>query len=139
MSKIPKDQNREQNLKSKRKFEEKFALRTVIISTVLGIIFYIVSFLFNIVEVTVIFTNNNPLLDLINTLIKVATILLFFLFMMISIGNFKELSGKPLDWKELLLLFILSLGQAILDSLVFTFTLVGLIILLIYLYVVQEK
>ncbi len=139
MSKIPKGQNREQNLKSKRKFEEKFALRTVIISTVLGIIFYIVSFLFNIVEVTVIFTNNNPPLNLINTLIKIVSILLFFLFMMISIGNFKELSGKPLDWKELLLLFILSLGQAILDSLVFTFTLLGLIILLIYLYVIQER
>jgi len=138
MSKIPRDQSREHSLKNKRKFEEIFAYRTVIISTVLGIIFYVVSFLFN-REIIIISTNNNLLLDLINTLIKVVTILLFFLFMMISIGNFKELSGKPLDWKELLLLFILSLGQAILDSLVFTFTLVGLIILLIYLYVVQEK
>ena len=138
MSKIPKDQSREHSLKNKRKFEETFAYRTVIISTVLGIIFYVVSFLFN-REIIIIFTNNNLLLDLINTLIKVVTILLFFLFMMISIGNFKELSGKPLDWKELLLLFILSLGQAILDSLVFTFTLLGLIILLIYLYVVQER
>jgi len=138
MSKIPRDQSREHSLKNKRKFEEIFAYRTVIISTVLGIIFYVVSFLFN-REIIIISTNNNLLLDLINTLIKVVTILLFFLFMMISIGNFKELSGKPLDWKELLLLFILSLGQAILDSLVFTFTLLGLIILLIYLYVVQER
>ncbi|KKK40545.1 hypothetical protein LCGC14_0492760 [marine sediment metagenome] len=138
MSKIPKDQSREHSLKNKRKFEETFAYRTVIISTVLGIIFYVVSFLFN-SEVIIIFSKNNLLLDLINILIKVVTILLFFLFMMISIGNFKELSGKPLDWKELLLLFILSLGQTILDSLVFTFTLLGLTILLIYLYVVQER
>ena len=138
MSKIARDQSREHSLKNKRKFEEIFAYRTVIISTVLGIIFYVVSFLFN-REIIIISTNNNLLLDLINTLIKVVTILLFFLFTMISIGNFKELSGKPLDWKELLLLFILSLGQAILDSLVFTFTLLGLIILLIYLYVVQER
>lgn len=137
MSKIPKDQNLEQKLKKKRKSDEEFAYRTVIVSAVLGVIFYIISLLLN-MGIVSIFNNINIIFDLIGGLIKVVAILLFFLFMMISIGNFKELTGNPLDWKELFLLLILSLGQTILNLGVFIFTLIGLVIILIYLYLVQE-
>ena len=75
---------------------------------------------------------------MLNVLIQVVTILLFFLFIMISVGNYKELTGKPLDWKELLLLIVLSLGQTLLNLWVFAFTFIGLFVIIIYLYLVQE-
>ncbi len=137
MSKIPKDQIKEQKSKIKRKSEDKFAYRTVIISCVLSIIFYAISLLFN-VGVISIFTNINILFNMLDVLIKVGTILLLFLFMMISVGNYKELTGKPLNWKELLLLIVLSLGQTLLNLWVFAFTFIGLLVIIIYLYIVQE-
>jgi len=137
MSKIPKDQIKEQKSKIKRRSDDKFAYRTVIISCILSIILYTVSLLFN-VGVISIFTNINILFNMLDVLIKVATILLFFLFMMISVGNYKELTGKPLNWKELLLLIVLSLGQTLLNLWVFSFTFIGLLVILIYLYIVQE-
>ena len=138
MSKVPKDQIKEQKLKIKRRSDDKFAYRTVIISCILGIIFYIISFLFNIGIIS-IFANGNILFSILDVLIKITTILLFFLFMMVSIGNFKELAGKPLSWKELMLLFVLSLGQTLLNLLVFSLTFIGLVIIIIYFYLVQES
>ncbi|MFX0080162.1 MAG: hypothetical protein ACFE94_00250 [Candidatus Hodarchaeota archaeon] len=141
MSKVPKDQIKEQKLKIKRRSDDKFAYRTVIIACVLSIIFYIISLFFNIIFVILeisIFTNINILFDMLDFLIKVITILLFFLFIMISVGNYKELTGKPLDWKELLLLIALSLMQTILNLWVFALSFIGLLVIIIYLYIVQE-
>ena len=58
--------------------------------------------------------------------------------MMISVGNYKELTGKPLDWKELLSLIVLSLGQTLLNLWVFAFTFIGLFVIIIYINLVQE-
>ena len=138
MSKIPKVQTKDQKSKTRRRSEDKFAYRTVVISTVLSLIFFVVSLLFNTAIIS-IFANINLIFDILDLLIKVVAILLFFLFMMISIGNYKEMTGKPLDWKEVLLLFILSLGQTLLNYIVFFFTFIGLLLILIYLYLVQES
>lgn len=138
MSKIPKVQTKDQKPKFKRRSEDKFAYRTVLISTALSLIFYVISLLFN-AEIISIFTGTNLIFYIIDILIKVIAILLFFLFMMISIGNYKEMTGKPLNWKEFLLLFILSLGQTLLNYIVFIFTFIGLLLILIYLFLVQEK
>ncbi len=137
MSKVPKDQIKEQKLKIRRRSDDKFAYRTVIISCILGIIFYVISFIFNIGLIP-FFTESNILFTLLDILIKVIAILLFFLSMMISIGNYKELTGNPLGWKELLLLFVLSLGQTLLNLLVFSLTFIGLLFIVIYFYLVQE-
>lgn len=137
MSKVPKDQIKEQKLKIRRRSDDKFAYRTVIISCILGIIFYVISFILNIGLIP-FFTESNILFTLLDILIKVIAILLFFLSMMISIGNYKELTGNPLGWKELLLLFVLSLGQTLLNLLVFSLTFIGLLIIVIYFYLVQE-
>ena len=137
MSKIPKAQIKDQKSKTKRKSEDTFAYRTVTISTLLSLIFFVVSLLFN-TGIISIFVDINLIFDIVNILIKGIAILLFFLFMMVSIGNYKEMTGKPLGWKELLLLFILSLGQTLLNYIVFIFTLVGLLLILVYLYLVQE-
>lgn len=137
MSKIPKHPDKEQKLKKKHRTDEEFAYRSVLISAILGGIFFIISIFLNI-EIVTIFMNIDVIWTLIDILIKVIVILLFFLFMTTSIGNYKELVGKPLNWKDLLLLFLLSIGQAILNPFVFVFTLFGLAIISIYLYVVQE-
>jgi len=62
MSKIPKDQIKEQKLKIKRRSDDKFAYRTVIISCFLSIFFYVISILFNF-RVISIFTNINILFE----------------------------------------------------------------------------
>ncbi len=138
MSKIPKVQIKEQKLKTKRRSEDKFAYRTVVISTVLSLIFFVVSLLFN-TAIFSFFDNINLIFDILDLSIKVVSLLLYFLFLMISLGNYKEMTGKPLDWKEVLLLFILSLGQTLLNYIVFFFTFIGLLLILIYLYLVQES
>lgn len=137
MSKIPKDQVEQQKSKSKRRFDDKFAYRTVIISTILGLAFYIISLLFNIGIIT-IFSNVSMLFDIIEGFIKVGATLLFFLFMVISIGNYKELTGKPLGGSLVFLLFLLALGQTIMNTIIFVLTFIGLLIFLIYIYLVQE-
>jgi len=137
MSKIPKQKKNEQKLKKKSKSDENFAFRSVIVSAIFGGIFFVISLFFN-TEIITIFLNRGTFWTFIDILIKVITILLFFLFMITSIGNYKELIGKPLNWKELLLVFLFSIGQTILNVWVFIFTLFGLVLLLIYLYIIQE-
>ena len=138
MSKIPKHTKKELKSNGKYGSDDIFAYRSVITSVIFGILFYIVSLFFN-TQLITIFMDQNIIWDIIDILIKVMAILLFFLFMITSIGNYKELIGKPVDWKELTLLFIISLGQTLLNIWVFTFTLFGLILILIYLFFVQEK
>lgn len=134
---MPKIAKKELKSKEKQLFDENFAFRSVKISVILGGICLVISILFN-VEIITIFTNKNIFLNIVDISIKVLTILLFFFFMMISIGNYKELIGKPSDWKDLLILFAFSLGQTLLNPWVFIFTLLGLILILVYLYIVQE-
>ncbi|MFX1570646.1 MAG: hypothetical protein ACFFCV_20090 [Promethearchaeota archaeon] len=136
MSKIPKQKENEQKLK-KNQFNESFAFRSVIVSAIFGGIFLVLSLLFN-TEFITIFLNKGIIWNFIDILVKVIVILLFFLFIITSIGNYKELIGKPLNWKELALVFLFSIGQTILNVWVFLFTLFGLILLLIYLYLIQE-
>lgn len=137
MSKISKSPNKKANSKAKQAFNEKFAYRSVIISVILGGIFLTISIFFNI-EIITVFMDKNVLLDIVDVLIKTSVILLFFFFMMVSIGNYKEIVGKPISWREFLFLIVLSLGQSILNLWVFIFTVLGIIIILIYLYLTQE-
>ncbi|MFX1366603.1 MAG: hypothetical protein ACFFCE_00100 [Promethearchaeota archaeon] len=137
MSKIPKQPKEKKDLKGEIQTDEQFAYRSILICAILGGIFYITSILFNI-EIIPIFLNINSFWNIIFIILRIIIILLFFLFMTTSIGNYKELIGKPLNWKELLLIFILSIGQSILNPIVFVFSLIGLIIIILYLYIVQE-
>lgn len=138
MSKLPKQPKKNKISMEKLRTDEQFAYKSIIISAVFGGICYIISIFFNI-EILSIFMNINLFWNIIDVILKVILILLFFLFMTISLGNYKELVGKPVNWKELLILFVLSIGQSILNPFVFVFTLLGLIIIIIYLYVVQES
>lgn len=137
MSKIPKQPEKEPKIKKRYRTDENFAYRSVIKSAILGGIFYLISLFFNLGIIT-IFMNQSVIWTIIDVLIKVVATLLFFIFMITSIGNYKELIGKPVNWKELLLLLVFSIGQTILNPWVFIFTFFGLIVILIYFYLVQE-
>jgi len=124
--------------KKKSRSDEEFAYRTVIISTIFSSIFLILSMLFNGGIIT-IFNQQSLLWDTLDVLIKGGVILLFYFFTMISYGNYKELNGKPIEFKELLLLFLLALVQSSLHPYVFGFTLFGLFLLIGYFYLIQES
>jgi hypothetical protein len=137
MSKIPKQQEKKLKVKEKNQSDEKFAYRSVVVSAILGCVFFVISLLFNI-EIITVLMNVATFWTFIDISIKTIAVLLFFLFIITSYGNYKELIGKRLNWKELVLLILLSIGQTILNPLVFILTLLGLIVILIYLFLVQE-
>ena len=138
MSKIKKDSVKSQLTKKKEKTEERFAYRSVILSTILGGLFLAISILLN-GEIITLFLGDNPFLLALDITIKVLVILTFFILIMVSLGNYKELTGKPVDFKIIGLLFFFSLIQAFRNSLVFSFTLGGLLVIVLYLYLVQDS
>lgn len=138
MSKIRKENAKSESIKSKPKFIEKAAYRSVILSGILGGVFLVLSIMLN-GEFITIFASNDLLWVSIDSVLKVLIILFFYLFMMISIGNYKELTGKPINFKIILLVFFLSLIQSFKNSIVFSFTLIGLLVIAVYLYLVQEN
>lgn len=117
---------------------EKVILKSLKKSAILAGVFLTLSLFFN-TEIITYFMNRGIYWDILDVSIKVSLILLSFLFMMISIGNFKELTGKPVGLKEILLLVGLSLVQTMKNLYVFIFALIGLGLLLIYLYLIQES
>lgn len=138
MPKFRKEDKKYSESKKIREFSEHFAFKSVITSTILAGAFLISSLLFNAGIITV-FMNRNQFWDIIDIVIKVCSILLGFFFMMISVGNYKNLTGKLCDWKMIMFLFGLSLAQAIRNLMVFLFTLFGLVMILIYFFLIQES
>ncbi|MFX1574450.1 MAG: hypothetical protein ACFFB0_17050 [Promethearchaeota archaeon] len=138
MSKIAKPSNKKKKVEEIKRNDEQFAYKTVIISAILGGIFYVISIFANMGILSMII-GKNPIFNIIEIVVQVFVVLLFFLFMLTSMGNYKELTGKPLDWKEILLLFGFSIGQTLLNLWTFFFTILGLILILIYTYLVQES
>ena len=137
MSKIPKLSEEKQMKSEKSRSDETFAYRSITISVVLGSICFIVSILFNL-EIITILMNIDLVWTIIDVVIKVIVVLLFFLFIITGYANYKELVGKRLNWKELLMFILLSIGQTLLNLSVFTLTLIGIFIIVIYLFLIQE-
>ena len=137
MSKIPKLSGEKQKKLEKSRSDETFAYRSITISVVLGSICFIVSILFNL-EIITILMNIDLLWTIIDVVIKAIVVLLFFLFIITGYANYKELVGKRLNWKELLMFILLSIGQTLLNLSVFTLTLIGIFIIVIYLFLIQE-
>jgi len=138
MSKINKNSVKSQQTKKKGKIEENFAYRSVILSAIFGGLFLAISILLN-GEIITLFLADSPFLLALDITIKVFVILIFNILIMVSLGNYKELTGKPVGFKIITLLFFFSLIQSFRDSLVFSFTLVGLLAIVLYLYLIQES
>lgn len=119
---------------------DQFAFRSLLVGLILGGIFFLISILFNVADILSLtdLMQNAPIV-IVDIVIKVISPLLFFFFMIISLGNYKNLLGKPLDWKDLFILFILSLFQTIRNSTVFGITLLALLGIVFYIYITQEN
>ena len=142
--------NQEKASKSKKISEDAFLLRSIRISAIIGGIFLLLSLIFNGTErffdgiVTKLLPSISHLLQpdywvVVDNTIKVSVILFAFFFMIISLGNYKEYTGKPIKIQEILILFGFSLIQTVRNLYVFIFTFIGLVLLLFYLYLVQES
>ncbi len=138
MSKIKKENLKLGTVNRKPKLEEKSAYRSVIRSAVIGGLLLIISVLLNGGYIS-LFASENILFQTLDITIKVLVILFFFIFMTISIGNYKELTGKPLDLKLIVIIFIFSLIQSFRDAIVFSFSFIGLLVIIVYLFLVQEN
>ena len=138
MSNIKKKPKKTSKSKRITESDEKRILKSLRKSAILAGVFITMSLLFN-TEIITYIMNRGIYWDILDVSIKVSLILLSFLFMMISIGNYKELTGKPVGLKEIVLLTGLSLVQTMKNLYVFIFTLIGLLLLLVYLYLIQES
>lgn len=138
MSKIKKENLKSGTVNRKPKSKEKSTYRSVILSAIIAGILLIISILLNGGYLT-LFPSETILLQTLDITVKVFVILFFFIFITISIGNYKELTGKPLDLKLIAIIFIFSLIQAFRNTIVFSFSLIGLLIITVYLFLVQEN
>ncbi len=63
----------------------------------------------------------------------------FFLFALISWGNLKELRGSFIGAKEIVILVVLSLLQTVRNGYVFLTACVGVTVVFLYIWLMQEK
>ena len=139
MPKFEKENNLKLKSQKSQEFNQNLAYKSLIYTFFLGIIFFIVSILFNVADILALLAlDQGLLLEILNSAIKVLTALGFFFFMLISIGNYKDLLGKPANWKDIAFLFCISLFQTVRNTIVFGLTLLGLILLILYFYIIQE-
>lgn len=154
MPKFKKETEKRTKKKKKQISDDEFAYRSVLISAIIGGIFLIISLFINgtemffdgvlvhIIDEEIKYKVNDQTIKVnewVDNSLKVAVILLSFFFILISVGNYKELTGKPASMKEGILLFGLSLAQTIRILWVFIGTIIGLPLILVYLYLVQES
>ncbi|MGV9202855.1 MAG: hypothetical protein ACOC44_02415 [Promethearchaeia archaeon] len=134
---LPKFKKKTPAKKKKKYTKKEQALKTVKIAAILSGICLFFSMLFN-AEIITFFMNKGLTWDIVDVAIKTGIILLFFIFTLISIGNYKDITGKPITLKEVLLVFGLSLIQTINNLWVLLFTLLGIPLIMLYFYLVQE-
>ncbi len=142
MPKFKKERKKES--KSKRIPDDKLILKSVKISAILAGVFLVLSLFFNGTEwffegIIIRYVKKEIYWEILDHTIKTSVIVLEFFFMMISLGNYKELTGKPVKLKEILFLLGLSLIQTIRSLIVFILTLIGVFAILFYLYLIQES
>jgi len=136
--KIPEKETVEKQKPKKILSTDELIIKSGINSFYLASIFFVISILFNSGIVT-IFMNQNLYLDIVDILIKTISIILFFLFLSVAVGNVEEINGKIFGWKKLTILIIISLIQSIRNGWVFLFSSLGIIILILYLWLLQES
>ena len=155
MPKIKKEKKiREEKIKNLeiRKMKVKSTMfSSTLITYGLATIFLIISFIFNgslisgwvqkIVEAkTIIDDGGAPsFIYIMDIIIKSFSVILFFFFVFILIGNFQEYRGYIITWKEMLVLSIISLVQVSTNFTIFLISTIGIIICITYFYFLQGK
>ncbi|MHA1150269.1 MAG: hypothetical protein ACTSR8_18740 [Promethearchaeota archaeon] len=155
MPKFKKESISKQKKGKKRKIsDEEFILKSIYTTAILAGVFLIISLFLNgteeyfngiLIKVfkkeMIVETADNTKInisEILDNTIKVAVILLFFFFSFVSLANYKELTGKPTTLTQGIFLGLLALLQTIRLLWVFLFTLIGIILILIYLYFIQD-
>jgi len=103
-----------------------------------GTICFIVSLLFN-GNLIPISSEKGTILDIFLNLIKILSIILFFSFIFLGLSNSLELRGKPSSIREIIIVGALSLVQSVRSGLVFGLSLLGIIIVVFYIWLIQTK
>ena len=102
----------------------------------------IISFIFNgniLANETGWGSSSSTAISVLDIIIRSLSVILFFFFGMISVANWQELRGYVMTWKEMAVLLILSLIQTTIKGNVFLISLIGISLVLTYLYFVQGK
>ena len=154
-----KREQREQQLKKleiEKSIQKKSMFSSAIITFLIAIVFFVISFVFNgrfyeipipvVKEVDAAVaaeaeaeSNSISWLNVLDVLIKSVSVILFFLFIMISVANYQELRGYIMKWKLLLFLIIISILQVSTEIYVFLVSAVGITLIITYFYFIQGK
>ncbi len=125
--------------------------KSATLTYLLAAVFLVVSFLFNgliisgwvtlVDEAAIVVENDEgmPFIYIADILIKTISIIVFFFFSLVSVANYRELSGYIMSWKELLVLLILTLIQSTTSGLIFVISACGVVLVLTYMYFIQGK
>jgi hypothetical protein len=112
---------------------------SALITWIIAGIFLVFSILMSLEVIKIPNTDSSTGLKVLDVAIKSILIILFFFFMFISMGNLRELRGYIMNWKELIFLLIITLIQGVTDGWVFFISTVGVILIIIYFYLIQVK
>lgn len=122
--------------------------QSAVITYFIAVAFFVISFLFNgklisswvtLVDANIAADDGPNFITIIDSVIKILSVVLFFFFGLISLGNFRELKGYIVTWKEMVILLVLALLQATIDVNVFFLSIVGILLILVYFYFLQGK
>ena len=72
-------------------------------------------------------------------IVKALPVIFFFFLALVSVGNYQEMRGYIATWKELTGIFILSILLATSDKIAFLSALIGILLMLTYLYFIQPR
>ncbi len=142
--KISKDQK---EINIQRYKLKKSMFDSAMLTFLIAALMLIISFLFNgkvlgfwVEKVdTAIEADSNTVFSILDIVLRTLSVILFFFFSLLSIGNLQELRGYVVTWKEMVMLLVLSLIQTTISGAVFALSFLGISLLLIYLYFVQGR
>ncbi len=115
-----------------------FMYSSSIKSLVFGAVFFIISLLFN-GNIINLEAEAGSYLDLIIIIVKCLAVILFFTFTIIGLANNMELRGEPASLREVIIVGILALIQTVRSGVVFGVSLLGILLIILYLWVIQPK
>jgi hypothetical protein len=152
MPKIKKDKMGEQVARRKKMELDKTFLkykmyRSSVLTYLLAVVFLAISFVFNGKLLTAWVSkvdgtatiDSSPTFVILDVAIRSISVILFFWYTLVSVGNWQELRGYILTWKEMTVILILSLFQTTINGTVFAISLIGISLILMYMYFIQGK
>ena len=145
MPKIKKDRMENQTARRKKMAQDKTVLkykmyRSSVLTYLLAVVFLAISFLFNGKLLTAWVSkvdgtatiDSSPTFVILDVAIRSISVILFFWYTLVSVGNWQELRGYILTWKEMTVILILSLFQTTINGTVFIISLIGISLILYF-------